>query len=423
MKDRNAKIAELRNRAMETLKSKFSSMENIPVEDVRKVVEELQIHQIELEMQNEELRSIQYELEQSRKKYSDLYDFAPVGYLTINEEGRIVEANLTAAKQLGMERSILIGKPFSLYAAEDYREELHIHLRKVFKTKQPHTCEIKLNGRSRIYSYVQLVSTYLLDSDGQNLTRTTMTDISDRKQAEEKLKVFAGKLEQSNQELEQFAFIASHDLQEPLRKIQAFGNMLGNKCSDQLNEQGKDYLTRMQNAAKRMQQLIGDLLKYSRVAARPESLDTVDLREAVREVVSDLEPRIERLGAKVEVFDLPAIKAEKSQIRQLFQNLMVNALKFHGDNQPHIKIYSQRTDHDCRIFVEDNGIGFDEKYVDRIFMPFQRLHGRSAYEGTGMGLAICRKIVERYGGSITAKGKPGEGSTFIITLPVKQNTR
>jgi PAS domain S-box-containing protein len=423
MKDRNAKIAELRNRAMETLKSKSSPMEDMPVEDVRKLVEELQIHQIELEVQNEELRSIQYELEQSRKKYSDLYDFAPVGYLTINEEGRIVEANLTAAKQLGMERSILIGKPFNLYAAEDYREELHIHLRKVFKTKQPHTCEIKLNGRSRTNSYVQLDSTYLLDSDGQNLTRTTMTDISDRKQAEEKLKVFTGKLEQSNQELEQFAFIASHDLQEPLRKIQAFGNMLGNKCSDQLNEQGKDYLTRMQNAAKRMQQLIGDLLKYSRVAARPEPLDTVDLREAVREVISDLEPRIERLGANVEVFDLPAIRAGKSQIRQLFQNLMVNALKFHGDNQPHIKIYSQRTDHDCRIFVEDNGIGFDEKYVDRIFMPFQRLHGRSAYEGTGMGLAICRKIVERYGGSITAKGKPGEGSTFIITLPVKQNTR
>ncbi|MGO9690110.1 MAG: sensor histidine kinase, partial [Syntrophobacteraceae bacterium] len=318
MKDRNAKIAELRNRAMETLKSKSSSMEKMPVEDVRKLVEELQIHQIELEMQNEELRSIQYELEQSRKKYSDLYDFAPVGYLTINEEGRIVEANLTAAKQLGMERSILIGKPFNLYAAEDYREELHIHLRKVFKTKQPHTCEIKLNGRSLTNSYVQLDSTYLLDSDGQNLTRTTMTDISDRKQAEEKLKVFAGKLEQSNQELEQFAFIASHDLQEPLRKIQAFGNMLGNKCSDQLNEQGKDYITRMQNAAKRMQQLIGDLLKYSRVAARPEPPDTVDLREAVAEVFSDLEPRIVRLGANVEVFDLPAIKAGKSQIRQLF---------------------------------------------------------------------------------------------------------
>ena len=229
MKDRDAGIAELRNRAVETLKSKSSSIENMPVEDVRKLVEELQIHQIELEMQNEELRSIQNELEQSRKKYSDLYDFAPVGYLTISEEGRIVEANLTAARQLGVERSILIGKPFNLYAAEDYQEELHLHIRQVFKTKLPHTCEIKLNGRSRFHSYVQLDSTFLLDSDGENLTRTTMTDISDRKQAEEKLKVFAGKLEHSNKELEQFAFIASHDLQEPLRKIQAFGDMLGNK--------------------------------------------------------------------------------------------------------------------------------------------------------------------------------------------------
>ena len=371
-------------------------------------------------MQNEELRSTQWELEQSRKEYSDLYDFAPVGYLTISEEGRIVKANLTAAKQLGIERSILIGKPFNLYSAENYREELHLHLRKIFKTKQPHTCEIKLNGRSRTTRYVQLDSTYLLDSDGQSLTRTTMTDISDRKQAEENLKVFAGRLEHSNHELEQFAFIASHDLQEPLRKIQAFGNLLGTKCSDKLDEQGKDYLTRMQNAAKRMQQLIRDLLKYSRVATRPEPLDTVDLREAVMEVISDLELRIERLGANVEVFELPAIKAVKSQIHQLFQNLIANALKFHGEEQPHIKIYSQRTDHDYRIFVEDNGIGFDEQFLDRIFTPFQRLHGRSAYEGTGMGLAICRKIVERHGGSITAKSKPGEGSTFIITLPEKQ---
>ncbi len=315
-------------------------MEKMPVEDVRKLVEELQIHQVELEMQNEELRSMQWELEQSRKEYSDLYDFAPVGYLTINEEGRIVKANLTAAKQLGIERSILIGKPFNLYAAENYREELHLHLRKVFKTKQPHTCEIKLNGRSRTNRYVQLDSTYPLDSDGQSLTRTTMTDISDRKQAEEKLKVFARKLEHSNRELEQFAFIASHDLQEPLRKIQAFGNLLGTKCSDKLDEEEKDYLTRMQNAAKRMEQLISDLLKYSRVATRPEALDTVDLREAVMEVISDLELRIKRLGANVEVFELPAIKAEKSQIRQLFQNLIANALKFHGeDTAPHKNIF------------------------------------------------------------------------------------
>lgn len=420
MNDCDVRIAELRQRAEETIKSETLSMEKMPVEDVRKLVEELRIHQVELEMQNEELRSAQWALEQSRKEYSDLYDFAPVGYLTINEEGRIVKANLTAAKQLGIERSILIGRPFNLYSAENYREELHLHLRNVFKTKQPHTCEIKLNGRSRTNSYVQLDSVYLLDSDGQSLTRTTMTDISDRKQAEEELKALTGRLENSNRELEQFAFIASHDLQEPLRKIQAFGDRLGTKCSDTLDEQGKDFLARMQNAAKRMAELIRDLLKYSRVATRPEPLETVDLREAVMDVVSDLEPKIERLRANVEVFDLPAIKAEKSQMRQLFQNLIVNALKFHGEEQPRIKIHSQCTDHDCRILVEDNGIGFDETFLDRIFAPFQRLHGRSAYEGTGMGLAICRKIVERYGGSITAKSKPGKGSTFIIWLPPEQ---
>ncbi len=419
MDDSDARIAELRRQAMEALNSEASSTDKIPVEDARKLVEELYVHQVELEMQNEELRSMQRELEQSRKKFSDLYDFAPVGYLTISEEGRIVEANLTAAKQLGMERSVLVGKPFNLYAVENSREELHLHLRKIFKTKQPHTCEIMLNGRGRVNRYVQLDSTYVLDSDGQGLTRTTMTDISDRKQAEEKLKIFAGKLEHSNQELEQFAFIASHDLQEPLRKIQAFGNMLGTRCSDKLNEQEKDYLARMQSAAKRMHQLIGDLLKYSRVAIRPELLETVDLREAVMEVISDLEIKIKRLGANVEVFELPAVKAEKSQIRQLFQNLIANSLKFHGDDQPHIKIYSRRTDHDCRIFVEDNGIGFDEKYLARIFAPFSRLHGRSAYEGTGMGLAICRKIVERHGGSISAESAPDKGATFIVTLPVQ----
>jgi two-component system, chemotaxis family, sensor kinase Cph1 len=417
--DRDARTAELRNRALEAIKSMSSSMDMMPVEDVRKLVEELHIHQVELEMQNDELRSMQVELEKSRKKYSDLYDFAPVGYLTLSEEGRIVQANLTAAKQLEMERSVLIGKPFNLYAAEGYREKLHLHFREVFKTRRPHTCEIKLNGRGRVHCCVQLDSSYLLDSDGESLARTTMTDISDRKKAEEKLKDLAGRLEYSNRELEQFAFIASHDLNEPVRKILAFGERLRNKFGDKLDDEGKDYLTRTLNASKRMQQLISDLLKYSRVANSDEPLETVELRETVMDVISDLELGIERSGASVEVFELPALKGEESQIRQLFQNLIANALKFHGEKQPHIKIYSRRTDHDWQIFIEDNGIGFEEKYLDRIFAPFQRLHGKSAYEGTGMGLAICRKIVERHGGSITANSKPGEGSTFIISLPLE----
>jgi light-regulated signal transduction histidine kinase (bacteriophytochrome) len=158
------------------------------------------------------------------------------------------------------------------------------------------------------------------------------------------------------------------------------------------------------------------------VAGVINPVGNVDLRKAVMEVISDLELKIERTGADVEVSDLPAIEAEKSQMHQLFQNLIANSLKFRGDEQLHIKIYSLQADHECRIFVEDNGIGFDEQYVERIFAPFQRLHGRSAYEGTGMGLAICRKIVERHGGNITAKSKPGEGATFIVTLPVRQQS-
>ncbi len=227
MNDSDAKTAELRKQAMETLKSRPSSMEKMPVEDVRKLVEELQVHQVELEMQNDELRSMQSELERSRKKYSDLYDFAPVGYLTLSEEGRIVEANLTAARQLGVERSILIGKPVNLYAAENYREELHLHLRKVFKTRQPHTCEIKLNGRSRIDCYFQLNSTCLLDSDGESLARTTMTDISDRKKAEGKLTALAGRLDSVTGSLSNLPLLPPMTFRSLLEKSWPSGNFLG----------------------------------------------------------------------------------------------------------------------------------------------------------------------------------------------------
>ncbi len=244
-----------------------------------------------------------------------------------------------------------------------------------------------------------------------------VTDLSRQKQTEDELKSYAARLEALNGELQEFAFIASHDLQEPLRKIQSFGNMLAKRCTDNLDETARDYLTRMQNSASRMRQLIHDLLKYSRLATRAEPLDKVDLRNAVVDVISDLGLNIGRTGAAVDISDLPTIEAEPSQMRQLFQNLIANALKFRSEEKPHIRVYSRRNDHEWQIFVEDNGIGFDEQFLDRIFKPFQRLHGRSLYDGTGMGLAICRKIVERHGGKITARSTPGKGSTFIVTLP------
>ncbi len=234
-------------------------------------------------------------------------------------------------------------------------------------------------------------------------------------------------LARSNEELQQFAFVASHDLQEPLRKIKTFGDRLKVTCSDALTPQGRDYLERMQNAASRMQALIEDLLALSRVTSRGEPFVPVNLTHIVQEVISDLEIRIQQTGATVEVQDLPTINADPLQMRQLLQNLIGNALKFHRpETSPIVNIYSQDSQSQfnqlagreyLQLFVEDNGIGFEEKYLQRIFNVFQRLHGRSQYEGTGIGLAICKKIVERHHGSITASSQLGQGATFIVTLP------
>lgn len=235
-------------------------------------------------------------------------------------------------------------------------------------------------------------------------------------------------LARSNVELQQFTSVASHDLQEPLRKIQALGNRLKEKCAEALTEQGIDYLDRMQNAARRMQVLIDDLLMLSRITTLAQPFMPVDLSQVTQEVLSDLEVRVQQTHGCVEVGKLPIVEADPLQMRQLLQNLIGNALKFRQE-EPHIvRIYSQLVEGQqqqplCQIFVEDNGIGFDEKYLDRIFNVFQRLHARSEYEGTGMGLAICRKIAERHGGSITAKSTMGQGATFIVTLPIKQSEK
>jgi signal transduction histidine kinase len=228
-------------------------------------------------------------------------------------------------------------------------------------------------------------------------------------------------LERSNQALQDFAFIASHDMQEPLRKVKSFGCRLVDKCGPSLGDEGKDYLNRMLGAAERMQNLLDALLSFSRVSSRAEPFKEVNLEELMEDVISDLEARIEETGGLVEVGDLPTIEADESQMHQLLQNLIGNALKYHKENEaPVVKVHGRVEQGTCQVIIEDNGIGFDEMYLDRIFKPLQRLHGRGIYEGTGMGLAICRRIVKRHGGSITAKSKPGEGSTFVVILPLKQ---
>ncbi|MGH7195427.1 MAG: ATP-binding protein [Candidatus Saccharimonadales bacterium] len=231
-------------------------------------------------------------------------------------------------------------------------------------------------------------------------------------------------LQRSNQELQDFAYIASHDLREPLRKIQAFGNLLEAEFANQLPD-GHDYLNRMLSAASRMNVLIEDLLSFSRVATKAQPFALVNLNTIAEEVIGDLETRLLESRGRVELAKLPTISADATQMRQLLQNLIANSLKFARPGvNPIVKVYSQNIQDDngkitdYQLFVSDNGIGFDEKYLDRIFTVFQRLHGRETYEGTGIGLAVCRKIAERHGGQITASSRPGQGACFIITLPI-----
>jgi len=259
-------------------------------------------------------------------------------------------------------------------------------------------------------------------------------DITHRKTYERRLRNYTALLKQSNRELQDFAFVASHDLQEPLRKVVVFGDRLRKLLGGVMDDNADDYLRRMQSAASRMQNLINDLLAYSRIATNGRAFSPTDLSEVLRGVLGDLEIAIRESGANIEAEVLPVVDADPMQMRQLLQNLLSNSMKFRKPNRPlNIKISSEMSSTDpdldsddeatgavVRLVVEDNGIGFDPKYAEKIFIVFQRLQGRDTHAGTGIGLSICRRIVDRHGGRISAESRPGEGARFIVRLPLSQ---
>lgn len=258
----------------------------------------------------------------------------------------------------------------------------------------------------------------------------TYQDITRLERHEERLRAYNDKLARSNKELQEFAYVASHDLQEPLRKIEAFGDRLVKKHGECLPDEGKMFVERMQNASFRMRELINDLLGYSRVTTNAKPFEKVSLCDVIDGVRSDLQIQLQEGSGTVELGELPTLDADPIQMRQLFQNLISNALKFRKpDLNPVIRVSAE--EHSVksnskgqvrywRIKVADNGIGFENQYKDQIFTIFRRLHGRLEYGGTGIGLATCRKIVERHNGTIDADGTPDVGATFIIDLPVEQ---
>lgn len=379
---------------------------------------------------------------QSEMKLSALVENSSDLITILDRDSKIIYESPSLKNVLGYEVNELLGmKPFEIMQEAEIEERKAVNEALFNKEIDVVRKELCFKHKDGSWRTLETVSR-LIDDKENDLYGILVNsrDITQRKQDEEKLRLYTQKLEQSNRELQDFAYVASHDLQEPLRKVQAFGDRLERKCGEILTDEGRDYVRRMRDASARMQNLINDLLSFSRVTTKAQPFAPCDLRKVVEEVVSDLEVKIEQTGATVEIGDLPKIDADALQMRQLFQNLIGNALKFHRPEvSPVIKIYPEDLnatgasfkigeeehltgDDTCKIFVEDNGIGFDEKYLGKIFTVFQRLHGRNEYEGSGVGLTVCRKIVERHEGAITAKSHPGKGATFIVTLPVKQQS-
>ncbi|MEP7204780.1 MAG: ATP-binding protein [Candidatus Saccharibacteria bacterium] len=297
----------------------------------------------------------------------------------------------------------------------------------VYKAKLYNAAQDEIKKRKRLQKELQTLNNALEERVKERTRELEATnkglnaEISKRRRVENDLKQYSKSLAISNQELQDFAYVASHDLQEPLRKIQAFGDILESEFAQEFGG-GIEYLGRMRTAASRMSTLINDLLVFSRVSTKSDPPTVVSLDKIVREVVGDLETRIKETGGKVEIGYLPEVWAEPTHMRQLLQNLVGNALKFHRkDVAPVVKLFADPIDPKNKyytIYIIDNGIGFEEKYLDRIFSVFQRLHSKDVYEGTGIGLAICRKIAEQYGGTITATSQKGIGSTFIFKIPI-----
>ena len=390
------------------------------------------------EFESAQLTDVNDRLLKERDLLRTIIDALPDYIYAKDREGRFLLNNIAHAKSLGVSARAAKGKSDFDFFPRELAEQYSADEQRILATGESviNQEQYKVRRDSPVGEKTWALASKVSwrGPDGEILGTVGVTrDINEFKKtqealrlSEEKLRRFTAQLEQSNRELEDFAYVASHDLQEPLRKIIVFGERLKEKCGDTLAAEPRDYVERMQKAATRMQTLISDLLTFSRVTTKAHPFASVNLAEIADGVLEDLEGRIEQVKGRVEVGILPVLDADGLQMRQLLQNLIGNALKFHQREIPPVvkvdgrKYFNEAGLEVCELTVSDNGIGFDEKYLDRIFNVFQRLHSRTEYEGTGMGLAIVRKIALHHGGTVTARSKPGQGATFIVTLPAVQ---
>ena len=380
--------------------------------EAQRLLHELEVHQIELEMQNAELHQAREEMEEVLGKYTDLYDFAPVGYFTLDRNGVIRGVNLAGAALLGLDRSRLLGRNFESFIVSGARSVFTALLRTVVANRVKESLELELRlalmqeGNPSNFVQIEVVA-----SSADHEYRVAAIDITKRRQAEEKL-------HSTIRDLQTFSHSISHDLRSPLRNINSFATMFLEDYGDGLQEEGKQLINTIVKRTVSMGNLIDDLLRFSKNSMQDLSVKLIDMTALAKEIVERLSDEELNRAVEFRVAELPLALGDRSMVAQVLENLLSNAVKFSRKTEkPIISVGSVADRADNTYFVKDNGIGFDLKYVGTIFNAFQRLHSSEDFEGTGVGLAIVEQIVTKHGGRVWADSKQGKGATFYFSLP------
>jgi PAS domain S-box-containing protein len=354
------------------------------------------------------------DIKQSKELFRILFYRSPIGTYII-QNGHFQLVNRQLAYILGYEEDELMGKPSLSFVLAEDRDAVRENAVRMLKGGCSLGYEFRIiNKQAKIKWVMETVVPIYYRR--KRATLGSLIDVTERKQMEERLKQITDEMQRSNTELEQFAYVISHDLQEPLRMVSSYTQLLAKRYSNKLDADADEFISYAVNGAKRMQTLLHDLLEYSRVGTRGKPFSPVNCEHVVEQAMANLKIAIKECSASVSYDTLPTVIGDEGQLVRLFQNLIGNALKFRQDEAPQVHITAQRRNNIVTLSIKDNGIGIDPQHSQTIFEIFRRLHTREEYPGTGMGLAICKKIVERHGGHISVQSQPGQGSTFYFSV-------
>jgi PAS domain S-box-containing protein len=343
----------------------------------------------------------------------------PSGMIMTDADGQIVLVNAEAQRLFGYERDELLGNSIDMLVPAAMKAAHGGHRANFIDRPETRRMGVgrDLYGLRKDGTEIPVeIGLNPIHTPEGTMVLSAIVDISERNRAMQSLAEQREELQRSNADLEQFAYVASHDLQEPLRMVATYAQLFAERYQGKLDERADKYIQYTIDGAKRMQQLIKELLEYSRVSSNAKVPIKVESALIVENAILALKAAIDESGAEIVRHELPAVRADQAQLAQVFQNIIGNAIKFHSDRRPVIRIGAERRNGKCEFHVEDNGIGIDKQYADRIFQMFQRLHERGQYEGNGIGLAIVKKIVERHGGRVWFESEPGRGTTFYFTI-------